>query len=178
MDDNYWKERYKGTWSQSSEREKWLKEYIENVTGLECAISGFGAGSDEYIAGSAKEHGHEIADPDINVVGTRIYIEVTGPLVRVRENSDLWFRPDKVEAANRHYADETKDTFMVNNFARQNLWFVIHVDEKFYNNCEQKKYRIVTPTIRGVTETYMEIPQNDECVKGLDSLIDYLKNLK
>ena len=179
MDDNYWKDKYKGSWKKASERETWLKEYIEKETGLECVISGFGAGSDAYISGNAKTHGYEKGDPDITVNGTKVYIEVTGPLCAVPRNSALWFRPDKVDAAVRHREDDTRDTFMLNNFAKQDLWFVIHVDVKFSTNYKNGKYMIVNPQIKGSAEKYVEIPQNDECVcRGIESLISYLKGLK
>ena len=96
MDENYWKDAYKNTWDESSKREKRLMTYLEKLTGVMCSESGLGAGSSEYISGSAARNGYQKGDADFLIEGTNIYIEVTGPLVKtVQPSAPLWFRPDK-----------------------------------------------------------------------------------
>lgn len=98
--ENYWKDRYQGTWDRSAQREAKLAEYLEQKTGLQIESSGLGAQSTEYIPGSAAKNGFEKGDADLHVVGTNVYIEVTGPLEKnVGPERPLWFRPDKIKNA-------------------------------------------------------------------------------
>ena len=107
MDENYWKDAYQDTWDESSKREKRLKVYLERLTGMKCEESGLGAGSSQYISGSAARNGYQKGDADFLIQGTSIYIEVTGPLVKtVQPTAPLWFRPDKLNNAikNREFS--------------------------------------------------------------------------
>lgn len=79
-DENYWKDRYQSTWDRSTQREAVLAEYLERKTGRQVEPCGLGAESTAYIAGSASKNGFEKGDADLHVVGTNVYIEVTGPL--------------------------------------------------------------------------------------------------
>lgn len=71
--ENYWKDRYQGTWDRSAQREAKLAEYLEQKTGLQIESSGLGAQSTEYIPGSAAKNGFEKGDADLHVVGTNVY---------------------------------------------------------------------------------------------------------
>ena len=62
MDENYWKDAYQDTWDESSKREKRLKVYLERLTGMKCEESGLGAGSSQYISGSAARNGYQKGD--------------------------------------------------------------------------------------------------------------------
>lgn len=129
MNENYWKDAYKGTWEASSEREKRLMIYLERLTGMQCSASGLGAGSSQYISGSAARNGYQKGDADFVIDGTNIYIEVTGPLVKtVKPAAPLWFRPDKLKNAVRN---SEHDVFLAHHCMSVDLWRIIHVDEEF-----------------------------------------------
>ena len=54
MDSDYWKRAYQNTWSASSAREDRLARWLERITGRKAERSGLGAGTDDFISGSAK----------------------------------------------------------------------------------------------------------------------------
>lgn len=180
-DDNYWKKAYQNTWDQSSSREVWLKKYIEQETGLKLEPCGLGAESTEFITGSANQNEFEKGAADYHVVNTNIYIEVTGSFSKKTKAGDpIWFRPDKLQNAHKHLEDH--DTFLANNFKYANEWYVIHYtkecEQYFVNeNKNGTDCLIINPIIRGNKEKYIEIKSNNPYVKGLDSLIEYLKNI-
>lgn len=176
MDENYWKDAYKGTWDVSSEREKRLMAYLEQLTGMHCVASGLGAGSSQYISGSAARNGYQKGDADFVIKGTNIYIEVTGPLVNtVQPDAPLWFRPDKLNNAIRN---SSHDVFLAHHCMSVDLWRIIHVNEDFKERFRNYQFRVVTPIIRGRRERYVEIETNDKCVQNLDYLVMYLRKMK
>ena len=122
MDENYWKDAYQDTWDESSKREKRLKVYLERLTGMKCEESGLGAGSSQYISGSAARNGYQKGDADFLIQGTSIYIEVTGPLVKtVQPTAPLWFRPDKL---NNAIKNRDHDVFLAHHCMSVDLWRV------------------------------------------------------
>ena len=124
-DENYWKDRYQSTGDRSTQREAVLAEYLERKTGRQVEPCGLGAESTAYIAGSVSKNGFEKGDADLHVVGTNVYIEVTGPLEgNVGPQQPLWFRPDKLENAVNNLANG-HDTFLAHNCPRQSCggWF-------------------------------------------------------
>lgn len=176
MDENYWKDAYKDTWDASSKREKRLMAYLENLTGMKCKESGLGAGSSQYISGSASRNGYQKGDADFVVKGTDIYVEVTGPLVNtVPPTAPLWFRPDKL---NNAIKNSSHDVFLAHHCMAADLWRVIHVDQEFKQRFQSYQFRVVTPCIRGRRERYVEIETNDRCVQDLSYLVEYLKKIK
>lgn len=54
MDKNYWKEAYKEYWEISSKKEIFVKELIESKTGFKTLEVGLGAGSEDFLSGSAR----------------------------------------------------------------------------------------------------------------------------
>lgn len=177
MDSNYWKNAYKETWDASSKRELYMAQWIEENTGLEAEVIGLGAGTSNFISGSASENGYVKGDADIHIKNTNIYIEVTGPLSKtVPVTSPLWFRPDKFENAIQNISNG-HDTFFAHHCPSSNLWRVIHIDNKLITRLSKQEFRLVSPTIKGRRERYVEIPASDSCVKPLEYLKQYLINM-
>ena len=128
------------------------------------------------ISGSAERNGHQKGDADFAIAGTNIYVEVTGPLVKtVQPDAPLWFRPDKL---NNAIKNSSHDVFLAHHCMSVDLWRVIHVDEDFKERFRNYQFRVVTPTIRGRRERYVEIETHDKCVKNLDYLVMYLRKVK
>lgn len=174
MDSNYWKNAYQDTWAASSQRERSLAQWIEKTTGFKVEITGLGAGTNDFISGSASENGHDKGDADLHIINTNIYIEVTGPLSsRVSASSPLWFRPDKFDNAIRNAAGG-HDTFFVHHCPSGNLWRVIHIDSELIARFQRGAFKTVYPTIRGKTEKYAEVPAGDRCIQPLAFLKRYL----
>lgn len=159
-DSDYWKKRYNGTWDISSKREESMKQFLEKRFNVKVLESGLGAGSTDYITGTAANNGFNKGDADLHIENTSVFIEVTGPLsTKVPSSAPLWFRPDKIQNAISNIA--THKTILAHNCPGENLWRYIYIDSTFVNNYNNGKYKIVHPNIRGVTETYIEIPVND-----------------
>lgn len=174
-DYNFWKKKYAFLWDKSSSREEKVKTIIEQETGMSVEYFGTGAGSTEFLDGKSVAKGV----PDLHVVGTDIYIEVTGPFSdKVNAGEPLWFRPDKLNYA---YAKrfETNE-FFVNNFKGAGVWYVIHFDDDTIAYSEQAMaentdYASKKTRIRGNTEHYREIKADTKYVSdGLQTLIDYI----
>lgn len=176
MSENYWKEAYKETWDESSKRERRLMTYLEESTGMQCTAAGLGAGSTQYISGSAARNGYQKGDADFVIDGTNIYIEVTGPLVRtVKPEAPLWFRPDKLNNAIMNYRH---DIFLAHHCMSADLWRVIHIDEEFKERFRENQFREVNPIIRGRRERYVEISADDRCIRDLEYLVMYLREMR
>ena len=75
MDTNYWKNAYKKTWDQSSQRENALIEILESATGRRITSAGLGAGTTDYISGSAQENGYEKGDADLPGERSFVHLE-------------------------------------------------------------------------------------------------------
>lgn len=171
-DDNYWKNAYSQTWEESAEKENLFKRLIEAETGCALLKKGLGAGSTDFIDGSAAKNGKEKGESDFQVEGTNIAIEVTGPLKKnVSSDAPLWFRPDKVEYASR---TTSEDTFLVHYCPAAKLWRFVHVDQLFLGAYQNNKFERIKPRIRGRYENYIEIPATDECVRPIEELYQYV----
>lgn len=174
MDNNYWKNAYKDTWDISSKREEFMINWIRDNTDLKAVPAGLGAGSDEFISGSAAENGLEKGDADLHIVNTNVYVEVTGPLSdKVSVYSPLWFRPDKFYNAVQN-AKKGHDTFFLHHCPSENHWRVIHIDKEMIQRLFNKEFKMVFPIIRGRQEKYVEVPANDPCVKPITFFRQYL----
>ena len=174
-DKDFWKKAYKGTWNKASKRELELANLIYKETGVKVIPYGLGTETDDFIHGSAEDNGFEKGDADLNIKGTNIFLEVTGPLSDfVKGNQPLWFRPDKIENAkiNKHI----HDTFLVHNCPAENLWRIIHIDDNFIRRFDIGEFQIVTPEIRGNKETFIEILATDYCIEDISILIQYVIN--
>lgn len=170
-DVNYWKDAYADTWRDSSSREDAVKKMIEKETGKKVEEIGLGAGSEEYLAGSAASQGHERGGSDLGVVGTNINVEVTGPLVDyIKEEEPLWVRPDKIDSARSHHPE--RDTWVVHCLGMTGKIRVIRLDDEFFERLDAGDFPIVNPRIRGRVETYREIQANHACVRDLKDMFD------
>lgn len=183
MSKNFWKEAYQDLWVISSKKEMLIKNIIETETNLKVSESGLGAGSTEFIDGSALDNNLEKGGADLYIEEINMYIEVTGPNIPMSKYALLWIRPDKL---NNTYSKLKKD--------KTSKHVLVHVqdiegkDEKlirgiilnneFFDRAKKDGFRTVTPTIRGNKEKYIELYVNDKCLISFDSLIDYIKNLK
>jgi hypothetical protein len=183
MDNHYWKDAYKESWDASSKKEQFIKSIIEKETGLTVIEIGLGAGSSEFIVGNAKENHHEKGDADLYIKEIDAYIEVTGPNIPMFKNATLWFRPDKL---NNTYKK------IINNIGK--LHVLIHVqevkntsdklirciilDNAFFERGKNKEFVLVTPTIRGRQEKYIEIASDDKALINIDDFIFNINNLK
>jgi hypothetical protein len=175
-DFNYWKNQYKDTWGQSSQRETAIARYLEEATGRTIKPVGLGAGSADFLSGSAAAHGHAKGDADLVVDGTNIYLEVTGPLVpSVVIDAALWVRPDKVDNARRN--KDSHETWVVHHLPKNDLIRVIYLGDQFWTALDAGDFPIVTPRIRGALERYHSIPATHSCVQPCGALIDRLKQV-
>lgn len=172
-DVDYWKRRYKESWAQSSERETEIAARLSQATGKTITPVGLGAGSTEFLTGSASQRGYTKGDADLNIAGTNIYLEITGPLVSsVAEDEPLWIRPDKVQNARSNVAHET---WVVHHLPKNGLIRVIPLDGEFCKALDAGEFPIVTPRIRGVQERYHSIDASHGCVKLYDVLVERVK---
>ncbi len=175
-DKNYWKDRYQSLWGASTEREAKIAAMITEATGHQVDFVGLGAGSSEYIEGAAADRGLTKGGADLKIKDLPVYIEVTGPLVRtVTPDQPLWIRPDKVEAARSHIADQ--ETWVVHHLPHNDLIRVVSLNADFMKRLDSKEFGIVHPVIRGTQETYVEIPASDVCVQDWDQLIARIKGV-
>lgn len=172
-DADYWKKQYKETWAQSSQRELTIAKLLEDESGKKIEPVGLGAGSADFLSGTASERGYTKGDADFIVAGTNIHLEVTGPLVKsVDERQDLWVRPDKIANAKQNVANH--ETWVIHHLPKGDLIRVVLLGDEFFNALDNNEFLIVTPRIRGSQERYYAIPVVHRCVKSLDALIDRL----
>lgn len=169
-DTDYWKRRYRGlSWETASDKEKKVAASIKDLTGKDVVPVGLGACSSEYLAGAAQSHGHELGGADLHVVGTNLYIEVTGPQQEtVTERDPLWLRPDKIANAKAH---PERETWVVHWLQRSGLLRVIRLDQDFFGLVSEGVLKILTISIRGTRETYLEIPAEASCVRHFGELL-------
>lgn len=172
-DSDFWKKQYKNTWEKSSHRENLIQSLIHERASCRINKIGLGAGSTEFLSGSASSHGLDKGGSDLQVDGTNIFIEVTGPLVFVHHTKPLWLRPDKIKYAENNLE---RDCFVVHCNFDNSLIRTIHLDNNFFLNYRKGDFAVVKPTIRGVTETYVEIPSSHTSIKTMDFLIEYIIN--
>lgn len=173
-DPNFWKDQYQHSWSQSQQKEHMIARRIEAETGHNVVPIGLGAGSDQYLPGTAKAQGFERGGADLQIDGTNIVLEVTGPLSkRVGPQSPLWLRPDKVSSARAHHPD--LETWVIHHLAQNGLMRVICLNDDFFRYQDMGVFPMVQPTIRGARETYLEIPSNHSVIQPWQALINRLK---
>ena len=174
--ENYWKERYGHAWDKSKFREESIKEKIKNETNRSVVNVGLGAGSAEYIPGTAKNSGYERGGADLKIDGLNIYLEVTGPQVKsIDLSKPLWIRPDKIENAKKNYP--LHETWVIHWLERDGTLRVINLNNDFFESVAKGIYKTVLPVIRGTTEKYIEVPSEDPCVKNWKTLIDRIKSV-
>lgn len=173
-DENHWKKRYGKDWAKASCRELRFKSLAEEATGCTLLFNGLGAGTTEFISGSAAKNGYEKGAPDLKVDGCNTFIEVTGPLVNsVKPNEDLWFRPDKIDHAIKAAHE---DVFLVHHCPSADLWRVIHVDVTFIDNYKRGEYPVEQHKTEKGTERFAAVSAKDEHVRPIEELYRYIKD--
>jgi hypothetical protein len=179
-DKNYWKDAYKNLWAKADEKERKVKEIIENLLGAKLTFYGLGAGSVEYIDGSAEENNQVKGDPDLYVEKYDTFIEVTGPMIKVSENAALWIRPDKVRNAINKIENKIGQYHFVIHVANLKsgitLYRAIRLDKTIEDSYRENTIKYITPKIRGIQEKYLEIPHDHKTVFNLIEFKNILEN--
>lgn len=176
-DADYWKKRYQSAWNAASARENRIVELIRQDTGWDAEGVGLGTGSTGFLSGSAASRGYERGAADLHVIGTNVYLEVTGPQSKaVRSTAALWIRPDKIENARKNRTSH--ETWIVHCLADNTVIRVIRIDEPFFRWVDTGVFPIVSPVIRNTRETYLEISAQHTCVKPWYVLAERLRELK
>ncbi|WP_152968804.1 hypothetical protein [Ardenticatena maritima] len=169
-DPNYWKKKYKGMWKIASQREEKVKKYLEEQ-GFKIEFFGLGSGTEEFLEGSADKYGYKKGEPDLWVVDTNIFIEVTGTnSPYVKKSAPLWIRPDKIESAKN---DPSRDVWLVHVLDRENLLRCIQI-----SNLPLNKFNKKVKIIRGAREVYIEISATDPVVHPIKKLVEYIRAYK
>jgi hypothetical protein len=147
---------------------------IFDDTNKEVEFVGLGAGSETYLPGSAQSQGLEKGAADLQIVGTNIHLEVTGPLVdSVKKEDPLWIRPDKIDHAQAHFPEQ--ETWVVHHLPRNDLLRVINLNVEFFNRYKASEFKLVSLLIRGTRERYIEISATDPLVLPWNVLVSRLK---
>jgi hypothetical protein len=170
VDKNFWKDRYKDSWDKAAQKEKMIIEQIESRTGKTVELVGLGAGTTNYLSGSAADHNSVKGDADLYIKDADTFIEVTGPNIRVNPSDALWIRPDKIQNALTKIGNGVgKGHFVIHVIERkdtgQNLIRVIPISS------ELNRFPTINPRIRGTIETYKEVPANYNRIISFDEFL-------
>ncbi len=140
-------------------------------------FAGLGAGSTGFLSGSAASQEYERGGADLFIVGTNIYLEVTGPQLRGVPLSDpQWVGPDKIESARSHFPERV--TFVIHWLEKDGTLRVIRLREPFFKLVDEGVFPIIHPLIRGVRETYVAIPTTHPCVRPWSAFIQWLRRVQ
>jgi len=174
MNENYWKDKYQDFWHIAAEKEEKIKRIIEEECDCICEFSGLGAGSTEYLSGSAKSRGFKKGGSDLKVKNTNIFIEVTGPNVDyVGKEAPLWIRPDKIHNA----INNPKNDYWIVHVLKKDFFIrVIHIDNNFKKEFTEGLFKIDRPRIRGIIENYVSIPVDSNHIKDIDFLFQTIQS--
>ena len=153
------------------------EKFIEKECNCNCNYVGLGAGSKKFLPGSAKSRGFKRGGSDLEIEGTNLCIEVTGPnIYYVKAYADLWIRPDKIKYA---IDNIEKDCWVVHVLKNNFLLRTIHLNDDFKKDYNNDAFKEIHPPIRGTVETYIAIPANSNHVQDFTILIKAIqKNSK
>lgn len=173
MDSNFWKDKYQPLWESATAKEALVTGLIENATGWRPQPYGLGAASTAYISGSAADNHHTKGDADLDIKEADVFIEVTGPNIKVSGTDALWIRPDKIQNALAKIArGEGKGHFVAHVIKQKQvaevLIRVVPITEALLH------FRTIHPTIRGTVETYKEVPANYAAILSFEAFIQTL----
>jgi hypothetical protein len=175
-DPNFWKDQYKDSWAKADKRERHIIETIKEETGHVAVCVGLGAGSTDFLSGSAASRGLEKGAADLQLEGSNIFLEVTGPQTKtVKLDAPLWVRPDKIANARKNFPDH--ETWIIHWLELDGTLRVIKMDQAFFLALDNNEFPLVHPYIRGTQETYHQIATAHACVKEFKVLIDRIKEL-
>lgn len=183
MDKDYWKEAYKEFWEASSKKEEFVKELIEKETGATVLEVGLGAGTEDFLSGSAADYGLTKGDADLYVVDSDAYVEVTGPNIKVNLSDTLWIRPDKVSNSFNKQKEGKGKLHAIVHIAEikpdgKKAIRVIILNKSFIEAYNRNEFKIIYPTIRGKQEKYLELPPEHATIISFDRFLELLKQLK
>lgn len=171
-DKHFWKDAYKELWGKADEKEREVKIIIENLIEVELTFYGLGAGSTEFVEGSAKDNNQLKGDADLYIKEYDTFIEVTGPMIPVDEKAALWIRPDKARnAINKIKSGIGKHHFVIHVAKLRNgttIYRAIQLGQNIEDSYKEGSIKFITPTIRGNKERYLEIPYNHASVFSLE----------
>ena len=181
-DKNYWKDAYRESWDASSTKEKSIKKLIEDNTGLQVIEIGLGAGTTEYISGSASDNKLTKGDADLYIPEKDCYIEVTGPNIPLAFNQPLWLRPDKVQNTKNKIGEGKGKIHVVFHVLTEkgtnNLIIrVILLNDLFFQCQANNEFPIVNPIIRGRLEKYLELPPEHALILSPEEFFIKLKSI-
>lgn len=179
MDKHYWKEAYKDAWGISSEKEANIKRLIEAQTNSEVIEIGLGAGSSEFISGSASDNELTKGDADLYVKESDCYVEVTGPNIKMSRTKPLWIRPDKIRnSLTKLESGQGKLHVVVHvleEYGQSNpIIRVVNLDAEFARRFRNNEFETVNPRIRGKVETYTEILYDDQCIMTFEDFVELI----
>ena len=180
MDKHYWKNAYRAYWDMAASKELAIKGFIERETGLAVEEVGLGAGSADYIVGSAGDNRLTRGDADLYVPTKDCYIEVTGPNVKMAFDRPLWVRPDKLRNTYRKRRDGVGKLHVIAHVLTQpndeQVVRIIVLDDLFFDALiGGQAFPKVTPLIRGRRETYFELPPRHETICTLGAFVARLR---
>ncbi|EHB91899.1 hypothetical protein [Alistipes indistinctus] len=175
MDYNFWKDRYKDSWNKAAKKEKMVIELIESRTGQKVELCGLGAGSNDYLSGSASDYNFTKGDADLHIEDSDFFIEVTGPNIKVNPSDALWIRPDKIQNALKKMEKGIgKGHFIIHVIERkdnsQTMLRVIPISPELMN------FPTIHPSIRGTRETYKEIPATYDGIISIEDFVAMVLN--
>lgn len=169
------KDAFDGTWSASSKKERFVKETLERWTGKTIIDDGFGAGQDERIEGSSSSHGFEVSAPDLQVLGTDVCIEVTGPLNPINVRKELLVNVSKVKYAFEHPEREYWVAHVNGVTDKRRDVRMIRVGKQFHDAVTRGEIVREQFIARGVTNFFHAIPVDHPVVITFDRFINYIK---
>lgn len=166
---DHYKKAYSEEWDAGARRERLVAETIERV-GRSTRMEGLGAGSTEFISGPAREHGKARADPDILVVETETYVEVTGTNVgTVRPESDIFVRPDKFE---NPLSSSTEDHWLVHVLDGPALVRCLRLTDEVCRAFRDEGRSVDTQ--HDDNETYVRISPDARCIRPVTELLAHV----
>lgn len=170
------KEAFKGTWAASAKKEGFVKNQIERFTDLTVLEKGFGAGETGYIEGASGEHGFDKAAPDLEIKGTNIVIEVTGPLRAIQMGSSLLINITKVQYALDHPEKEYWMGWLNGVVSRRSQTRFVRIGKKFREGIVAGVIIREQFETRGMQQFFFSIPFNHTSVCTFDRFIQYLND--
>jgi len=175
MGSNYWKNAYgEEQWKKGDIKEHTIKALLESVFPVTVDFYGLGAGTTDYIDASQQGSNHKKGDADLYIKEYDVFIEVTGPMIKVHETDTLWVRPDKIDNAINKLNNGIGKRHLVIHMANLKsggcIYRIVNIDMIIKNDIDIGVLRIIHPFIRGRQETYVEIPYDYKQVFPLNQL--------
>ena len=170
------KEAFKDTWHLSEKKENFVTAQIMKIAGVPVRAVGFGAGTTDYIEGSSGANGFEKAAPDLEIPGSNIRIEVTGPLRALSPKDDLFINVEKVKFALDHPELEYWIAHVNGVTSKRESVRMIRVGKLFRQGMDRGEILRVGIHNRGVNETFWSVPPDHYTVTTFDRFLKHLSD--